>query len=95
MRGELSHPSEIESTPATRTWSSAVPADSRRWKECPEAVSVEIREEIARLIRDLAPYKRPSKIYVHAGDLPRTHVDTIRRLLVREWLDQLDCRASS
>jgi len=42
----------------------AVPADSRRWKECPEAVSVEIRQEIALLTRDLAPYKRPAKIYV-------------------------------
>jgi long-chain acyl-CoA synthetase len=73
----------------------AVPADSRRWKECPEAVSVEIRKEIARLTQDLAPYKRPSKIYLHAGDLPRTHVDAIRRPLVREWLDQLECRASS
>jgi long-chain acyl-CoA synthetase len=73
----------------------AVPADSRRWRECPESVSIEIRTEIAQLTRDLAPYKRPSKIYVHANDLPRTRIDTIRRPLVREWLDQLACGASS
>ena len=56
----------------------AVPADSRRWKECPEAVSVEIREEIARLIRDLAPYKRPRE-WRWIGAVPRNALGKVLR----------------
>jgi long-chain acyl-CoA synthetase len=51
-----------------------------------------IRDEIARLARDLAPYKRPSRVYLHSIPLPRTPAREICRHRVQGWLHGLECR---
>ncbi|MBI5308659.1 MAG: AMP-binding protein, partial [Planctomycetes bacterium] len=64
-----------------------VPADSLRKKEeKAEKIQHEIEEEIDRLSQNLAAYKRPSKIFIHMDDLPKTATRKIKRPLVLEWI---------
>ena len=51
-----------------------------------EAVKQAIKKEIDDLGQHLAPYKRPTRIYIHEGDLPKTPTRKIKRPLVSEWL---------
>ena len=46
-----------------------------------------IREEVDRLARDLAPFKRPTRVVIHPGDLPRTAARKVRRHEVKDWLE--------
>jgi len=72
----------------------AVPAQTvvGRRTEDPADCERVIRHEIARLARDLAPYKRPSRVYLHSTPLPRTPAREICRRRVQEWLHGLECR---
>jgi acyl-coenzyme A synthetase/AMP-(fatty) acid ligase len=75
----------------------AVPADSlaARWQDCPQAVARQIEAEVEQLARELTPYKRPSRLYIHPGELPRTPSRKISRPLVHRWLDERDHRRAS
>lgn len=59
-----------------------------RWQEAPEEVRAEVQAEVARLVGNLAPFKRPSKIIVHPSELPKTPSRKVKRGLVHEWLDR-------
>jgi len=75
----------------------AVPADSlaARWEESPQAVEQLIAQEVEHLTRELAPYKRPSRLYIHPGELPKTALRKICRPLVHLWLDERAYRRAS
>ncbi len=64
-----------------------VPAESLVKKsEAIEKVQTEIKAEIDRLSEKLATYKRPSKIFIHTDDLPKTATRKIKRSIVLEWI---------
>ena len=58
----------------------------RRHKELPGLVEVEIRKELDRLVKDLATYKRPSRILIYPEDLPKTATRKVKRPLMKTWL---------
>lgn len=66
----------------------AVPAD-------PGGEQGAIEAELARLARDLAPFKRPARIYLHPDDLPKTPSRKVRLPDLHRWLDQYDAGAPS
>jgi long-chain acyl-CoA synthetase len=45
----------------------------------------EIEREVLRLTRDLAPWKRPLRVLVHEGALPRTASRKLRRDVIHQW----------
>lgn len=45
-----------------------------------------IKEEFERLGKNLAQYKRPSRIVIHSEELPKTATRKVKRLLVQQWL---------
>lgn len=53
------------------------------------AIEDEIAEEVNRLSATLAPFKRPSKVFVRHEDLPKTSTRKVKRALVVEWLDNV------
>jgi long-chain acyl-CoA synthetase len=55
-------------------------------KDQPEAVKQAIKKEVEELGQHLAPYKRPTRIFVHEGELPKTPTRKIKRPLVKDWL---------
>jgi len=65
-----------------------VPADSlvADNKDLPDAVKQALKKEIDNLGQHLASYKRPSKIFVHNEDLPKTATRKVKRALVNDWL---------
>lgn len=67
-----------------------VPADAvvAQFKDQPDALKQAIKKEIDDLAQNLAPYKRPTRIYVHEGELPKTPTRKIKRPMVSEWLNQ-------
>lgn len=65
-----------------------VPSESLvRRAEKSSAIEDEIAEEINRLVANLAPFKRPSKLFIRFEDLPKTSTRKVKRALVAEWLD--------
>jgi long-chain acyl-CoA synthetase len=49
-------------------------------------VQKRIKEELDKLCENLAPYKRPTRIFFYEGDLPKTATRKVKRPLVAEWL---------
>jgi len=68
----------------------AVPSDTliRRWHDQTGSMEQEIRREFEQLAKDLAPYKRPSRVVVHHDELPKTAAGKIKRRLVAQWLER-------
>jgi long-chain acyl-CoA synthetase len=66
-----------------------VPADAlaAEHKGQAEAIRQAVKKEIERLGQDLAPYKRPSRIYIYDGEMPKTATRKVKRPLVVEWLN--------
>ncbi len=65
-----------------------VPSDLlKRKAETLEKVTEKIGEEIKRLGQNLATYKRPSRIFIHPDELPKTATRKIKRPLVLKWLE--------
>ncbi len=64
----------------------AADALTRRHKELPGVVDHEIRRELDRLVKDLAAYKRPSRILIYPEDLPKTATRKVKRPLIKTWL---------
>jgi long-chain acyl-CoA synthetase len=58
-------------------------------------IAEEIRDDVARLTQVLAPYKRPSSIYLRFEDLPKTTMRKIKRVRVLEWLEHQEEVAGS
>ncbi len=58
----------------------------RRYKDQPALVEQEVKKEIERLSKDLAAYKRPSRIELYPDELPKTATRKIKRPLVKTWL---------
>jgi len=46
--------------------------------------------EVRRLYKELAPYKRPSRICVRLEDLPKTTTRKVKRAVLLEWLAKQD-----
>lgn len=65
-----------------------VPSDDLKKKMNSQVTEIEkeIKKETDRLNENLAHYKRPSRIYIHLEDLPKTATRKIKRPLVNEWL---------
>ena len=65
-----------------------VPSDALRQQgmDNPKIVEKAIEEEFGQLAKDLAPYKRPSKIFIYLEELPKTATRKVKRTLVQEWL---------
>lgn len=55
-------------------------------KNDPKRIIEMIKNEVDKLSDNLAPYKRPTKIFLHDGELPKTVTRKIKRPLVSEWL---------
>ena len=67
-----------------------VPSESLvRRAEKKSAIEDEITEEVNRLAGSLAPFKRPSKLFIRLEDLPKTSTRKVKRALVAEWLDDV------
>ena len=45
-----------------------------------------IKEEMDALAQNLAPYKRPTRVFLFDGELPKTATRKVKRPLVAEWL---------
>jgi long-chain acyl-CoA synthetase len=45
-----------------------------------------VRKEVARLARDLAPYKRPTAVRIYPSDLPKTATRKIKRSVISHWI---------
>lgn len=52
----------------------------------PEAVLQAIKKELDELGQNLAPYKRPSKIFIYDTELPKTPTRKVKRAVVQEWV---------
>lgn len=65
-----------------------VPTDAlaKRLPEDAKTVEQIIKQEFDLLAKDLAAYKRPSKIVIHSGELPKTATRKVKRPLVVQWL---------
>ncbi len=65
-----------------------VPADAvvHANKDNPVAVKGIIEKDLDKLAENLASYKRPSKIFIHSEDLPKTATRKVKRPAVVEWL---------
>jgi long-chain acyl-CoA synthetase len=59
----------------------------QRYAGHPELVAEAITEECARLGRELAPYKRPTRIVIYQGELPKTTSRKVQRRVVQQWLE--------
>lgn len=67
-----------------------VPSDAlaSQHKGNPDALKQALKKELDDLGQHLAPYKRPTRIYVYDGDeLPKTATRKVKRPLVQEWLN--------
>jgi long-chain acyl-CoA synthetase len=67
-----------------------VPSDAllEEYRDDPAQLEVVIKKEVAKFSTDLAHYKRPSKIFLHPGELPKTATRKIKRLLVAQWVQE-------
>lgn len=64
-----------------------VPTDSLKHKVSdPEVLRKEIEKEVSRLSQNLAQYKKPSKVYIHADEFPKTATRKVKRPLIKEWI---------
>ncbi|MFA6599927.1 MAG: AMP-binding protein [Candidatus Omnitrophota bacterium] len=45
-----------------------------------------VKNEISKLVRNLAHYKRPSQIFIHPEEFPKTATRKIKRPLVTQWI---------
>ncbi len=65
-----------------------VPVDTilDQYRDDPKTLEQIVKKEAVRLAQDLAPYKRPSKIFIHPGEMPKTATRKIRRPLISQWL---------
>ena len=66
-----------------------VPSDAvlREHQDRSGGVEQQIQEEVERLGKDLAVYKRPSKILIYPEELPKTATRKVKRPLVVRWLE--------
>ncbi len=71
-----------------QVWAVVVPEESlaQHLVERPDVLEEKVREEVERLSRHLAPYKRPAQIVLRFDELPKTATRKIRRPLVNQWL---------
>lgn len=63
-----------------------VPTDEMKSKFQGQELEMEVREEVKRLSKNLAPYKRPLNITILNQALPRTATNKIKRREVKELL---------
>lgn len=59
-------------------------------KDIPGATDRWFEEEVARMARDLAPHKRPTRVIVRREELPRTPSRKLKRSLIRDWVREQD-----
>jgi long-chain acyl-CoA synthetase len=59
----------------------------QRYAGQPDLIAEAITEECIRLGRELAPYKRPTRIVIHQGELPKTTSRKVQRRVVQQWLE--------
>lgn len=70
-----------------------VPSDSHKNKTLElAALEKELESEVSRMAQDLAQYKRPTKVFLHVEELPKTATRKIKRPLVREWLHSCEAQ---
>lgn len=67
----------------------AVPTDTllHEHKDDPQAVRQAIKKELDALAENLAPYKRPNRLYIRIDELPKTVTRKVKRPSVIEWLN--------
>lgn len=67
----------------------AVPADSlvHEYKDDKAAIHAAIKKELDTLAENLASYKRPTRLAISYGDLPKTATRKVKRLAVLDWLN--------
>jgi acyl-coenzyme A synthetase/AMP-(fatty) acid ligase len=65
-----------------------VPEDSlrERLKGDEPAMQKALAKEIDGFAQDLAAYKRPTRIFVYPGELPKTATRKVKRAPVAQWL---------
>jgi long-chain acyl-CoA synthetase len=65
-----------------------VPADALlgQFKNQPDMVMQTVKKQLDELALNLAPYKRPTRIFIYDGELPKTATRKVKRPLVMEWL---------
>ncbi|TDI64575.1 MAG: long-chain fatty acid--CoA ligase [Alphaproteobacteria bacterium] len=52
-----------------------------------EKLRLAVETEIAQLAQSLAPHKRPKRVLIYDGELPKTTTKKVKRLIIHEWLD--------
>ena len=72
-----------------QVWAVVVPDESlaHDLREHPDVLEDRVREEVERLSRRLAPYKRPARLVLRFDEFPRTATMKIKRSLVNQWLN--------
>lgn len=67
-----------------------VPSDAviEETKDNPDSLRQVVKKHLDTLAAELAPYKRPSFVYIYDGELPKTATRKVKRNLVVEWLQQ-------
>jgi len=85
--GKLSQEGPMRGT--EEVWAVVVPSEAlvQSGRGNPEALKGEIQRDMDRLLRDLAPYKRPSRIFISFEELPKTATRKIKRGLVLQGLE--------
>ncbi|HET9235182.1 MAG TPA: AMP-binding protein, partial [Candidatus Eisenbacteria bacterium] len=65
-----------------------VPSTLARSAHEGEGLEQFIRREIEELSRELAPFKRPTRVFIYPEELPKTTSRKVRRHAVLEWLER-------
>jgi len=68
-----------------------VPSDDLRKRSNGDSklVESEIKKDLDKLAENLAPYKRPARLFIYPEDFPKTATRKIKRPLISEWLKGL------
>lgn len=65
-----------------------VPKDELKAQHTKEELEIIVKDEVKKLSKQLAPYKRPINVIVYDGELPRTTTRKVQRRKVKELIAQ-------
>jgi len=63
-----------------------VPSEAMRNAHADDALDDAVRDEVTRLARAIADYKRPTRIYTSRKPLPKTATQKVKRRALAEWV---------
>ena len=57
-------------------------------KDAEGTVDKSLEAEVHHMSLDLAAYKRPTHVFIHPAELPKTASGKVKRLLIKQWLER-------